>query len=83
MPAENQEDHSKPHAVSRKLLNLARPYWPHVAGIFVLSLISAPLGLLLAFPLKIAVDNVIGASLCRRPLLSLSPRLFKDPDRRT
>jgi ATP-binding cassette subfamily B protein len=43
---------------------LAQPYWPHLTGIFLLSLIAAPIGLLLAFPLKIAVDNVIGS----RPL---------------
>jgi ATP-binding cassette subfamily B protein len=44
----------------RPLLRLARPYWPHLAGIFVLSLIAAPIALLLALPLKIAVDSVIG-----------------------
>jgi len=43
----------------RRLLALARPYWLHLTGIFFLSLIAAPIGLLLAFPLKIAVDNVI------------------------
>lgn len=48
----------------RRLLALARPYWLHLTGIFLISLIGAPIGLLLAFPLKIAVDNVIG----RQPL---------------
>jgi ATP-binding cassette, subfamily B, bacterial len=48
----------------RPLLKLARPYWPHLAGIFMLSLVAAPIALLLALPLKIAVDNVIGS----RPL---------------
>lgn len=48
----------------RYLLRLARPYWPHLSVIFVLNLIAAPIALLLAFPLKIAVDNVIG----NRPL---------------
>jgi ATP-binding cassette subfamily B protein len=42
------------------LLREARPYWPHLAGIFVLSLLAAPLALLLPLPLKIAVDNVLG-----------------------
>lgn len=51
-------------ASSRILLRLARPYWPHLTAIFLLSLISAPLTLLLAFPLKIAVDTVLGS----RPL---------------
>jgi ATP-binding cassette subfamily B protein len=44
----------------RPLLRLARPYWPYLAGIFVLSLIAAPITLLLALPLQIAVDSVIG-----------------------
>jgi ABC-type multidrug transport system fused ATPase/permease subunit len=48
----------------RQLLRLAKPYWTHLTGIFLLSLISTPISLLLAFPLKIAVDNVIGS----RPL---------------
>jgi ATP-binding cassette, subfamily B, bacterial len=48
-------------AVRKYLLRLGRPYWPHLTAIFFLSLIAAPIGLLLAFPLKIAVDNVIGS----------------------
>src|SRR5260370_10371515 len=42
----------------------ARPYWPHILGIFVLSLLSTPLALLTPLPLKIVIDNVIGS----RPL---------------
>lgn len=49
---------------ARRLLSLARPYWIHFTGIFFLSAIGAPIGLLLAYPLKIAIDNVIG----RQPL---------------
>src|SRR5712691_8946902 len=44
----------------RRLLSQARPYWPHVGGIFVLSLVSTPLVLLSALPLKVAVDSVTG-----------------------
>lgn len=55
--------------ISKQLLRLARPYWPHISAIFFLSLMAAPIGLLLAFPLKIAVDNVIGS----RPL----PHVFR------
>ena len=47
-------------AIFRRLLLLARPYWPHMAGLFVLSLLSTPLALLGPLPLKIAVDSVIG-----------------------
>jgi ATP-binding cassette subfamily B protein len=43
-----------------RLLRLARSYWPHIAGIFLLSLLSTPLTLLTPLPLKIAVDSVIG-----------------------
>jgi ATP-binding cassette subfamily B protein len=50
--------------ISRQLLRLSRPYWPHITGIFLLGVIAAPVSLLLALPLKIAVDNVIG----NRPL---------------
>ena len=43
------------------LLRLARPYLPHLGAIFLLSLMAAPVSLLLAVPLKIVVDNVIGS----------------------
>src|SRR2546426_1050377 len=45
----------------RRLLSQARPYWPHVAAVFLLSLLSSPLSLLAPLPLKIAVDSVIGS----------------------
>jgi ATP-binding cassette, subfamily B, bacterial len=46
--------------VFRRILQEARPYWPHLAGIFLLGLLAAPLALLLPVPLKIAVDSVLG-----------------------
>jgi ATP-binding cassette subfamily B protein len=36
------------------------PYWPLVAGSFLLSLLSTPLSLLAPVPLKIAIDSVLG-----------------------
>src|SRR6266498_1157957 len=45
----------------RRLLRQARPYWPYIGGIFLLSLLSSPLSLLTPLPLKIAVDSVIGS----------------------
>src|SRR2546428_2910161 len=45
----------------RRLLSQARPYWPHVVALFLLSLLSSPLSLLTPLPLKIAVDSVIGS----------------------
>src|SRR5205823_5350004 len=41
-----------------RVLRQARPFWPQLAGIAVLSMISAPLALLLPLPVKIAVDSV-------------------------
>ena len=48
----------------RRVLGHVRPYWLHLTGILLLSLLSPPLALLNPLPLKIAVDSVIG----RHPL---------------
>jgi len=48
----------------RRLWQEARPCRGHILGVLLLSLLSPPLALLTPLPLKIAVDNVIGA----RPL---------------
>ncbi|HVH69921.1 MAG TPA: ABC transporter ATP-binding protein, partial [Candidatus Dormibacteraeota bacterium] len=45
----------------RRLLGETRPYWAHVAGIFFLSLLGSPIGLIGPLPLKITVDSVIGS----------------------
>src|ERR671935_1566356 len=45
----------------RRLLRQARPYWLHIVGVFLLSLLQSPLALLTPLPLKIAVDSVVGA----------------------
>jgi len=44
----------------RKVLRVARPCWPHLAGISLLCLLSTPMTLLAPLPLKIAVDSVLG-----------------------
>jgi ATP-binding cassette, subfamily B, bacterial len=44
----------------KRLLDLARPSYPHLAAIFLLSVISVPISILMPVPLKIAVDSVIG-----------------------
>jgi ATP-binding cassette subfamily B protein len=46
--------------IYRRLLADARPYRWHLAGVFVVSLLAAPLALLAPVPLKIAVDSIIG-----------------------
>src|SRR5438093_10740656 len=45
----------------RRMLLQARPYWPHICAIFLLSLLDGPLGLIAPLPLKIAVDSAIGS----------------------
>jgi ATP-binding cassette subfamily B protein len=52
----------------------ARPYWPHILGIFLLSLLSTPLTLLMPLPLKIVVDSVIGSRPLPGFLVPLVPR---------
>jgi ATP-binding cassette, subfamily B, bacterial len=59
--------------IFRQLLRLSRPYWPHITGIFLLGVIAAPISLLLALPLKIAVDNVIGSRPLPHVLQALLP----------
>ena len=46
--------------VYRRLLQEARPYWFHFAGLFGLGLLASPVALLTPVPLKIAVDSVLG-----------------------
>ena len=41
----------------RRLFRWARPYWPHLGALFLLSLLASPIALLLPLPLKIAVDS--------------------------
>jgi ATP-binding cassette subfamily B protein len=47
--------------IYRRLLAHARPYWWHLAAVFMVSALAAPLVLLAPVPLKIAVDSVIGS----------------------
>src|SRR5688572_23169303 len=37
-----------------------RPYWLHLAGVFLLGLLATPIALLLPLPLKFVVDSVLG-----------------------
>ena len=46
--------------VWKRLGGLARPLWPQLASIVVLSLLATPLALLSPLPLQIAVDSVLG-----------------------
>src|SRR3954469_4452362 len=44
-----------------RVLRQARRFWPQLGGIAALSMVSAPLALLLPLPVKIAVDSVLGS----------------------
>jgi len=44
----------------RRLLQEARPYWLHLAGLFGLGLLASLVALLNPVPLKIVVDSVLG-----------------------
>lgn len=46
--------------VYRRLLAEVRPFWRHVLGLFALSLLSTPIMLLNPYPLKLAVDSILG-----------------------
>jgi len=58
-----------------RLLAQARPCWPYIAAIFLLDLLSSPLGLLGPLPLKIAVDSAIDG----HPLPPALAWVFPDP----
>src|SRR2546422_4837873 len=60
----------------RRLLQQTRAYWPQIGLIFFLDLLGAPLLLLTPIPLKIAVDNVIGAAPLPRVLAILLPNFM-------
>jgi len=55
-----------------RLLREARGYWPAIAGLLVLQILTAPLKLLAPVPLKIVVDNVLGS----RPVPGVMRRIL-------
>lgn len=62
-----------------RILREVRPYWRHLGGIALLSLLSAPLALLLPVPLKLAVDSVIGTAPVPAFFAPLVPGVADDP----
>jgi ATP-binding cassette, subfamily B, bacterial len=48
-------------ALYRRLLEYPRPFWLHISGVFLLSLLSAPLALMNPLPLKLVVDSLVGS----------------------
>jgi len=55
-----------------------RPYWLHLAGVFLLSTLASPLALLAPLPLKLIVDSAIGTSPLPWGLEAMLPRFAED-----
>lgn len=64
----------------RRVLALARPYWPHIVGIFLLDLLKGSVVLLAPIPLKIAVDSVVGSQPLPAFLDAVVPAVVKSSD---
>src|SRR5437867_3824372 len=62
----------------RRLLHQVSPYWPYIAGIFVIDLCATPLSLFGPVPLKIVVDTIIGAQPLPSWLEALLPNSVTD-----
>src|SRR5438874_1463133 len=60
-------------ALYKRLLLQARPYWPHVVGVFLLNLLSTPLALLTPLPMKIVLDSAFDSRPLPGPLEAFLP----------
>src|SRR6516165_6527388 len=56
-----------------RIMRQARPYWLHLLGVFLLSMLATPISLLVPLPLKIAVDSAIGSHPLPPLLAALMP----------
>ena len=45
----------------KRILIQARPYWPHISGLFLLNLLAMPIALLKPFALKLLIDSGFGS----------------------
>src|ERR1700751_3151118 len=48
-------------ALYTRLLRQARPHWPLIAALILISLLSTPIALLMPLPLQISIDSVLGS----------------------
>jgi ABC-type sugar transport system permease subunit len=60
-------------AIFRRSLGYARPYWPHITGVFLFSLLATPLALLAPLPLAMVVNVLSG----ERMVLDLRASIFR------
>ena len=63
-----------------RLGQLVRPYWIHIAGMLLLSLLAPPLALLTPLPLKIVVDSILGGHPLPRFLDACLPAAWTDSE---
>jgi ATP-binding cassette subfamily B protein len=63
-----------------ELIREARPAWPQLALIFLLSLAGVPIALLLPYPLKLVVDSVLGSQTLPRALAAIVPSTAPSPE---
>ena len=45
----------------KKIIHQGRSYWPHITGIFVISLLATPIALLKPYALKLLIDSGFGS----------------------
>ena len=64
-------------ALYGRLVRWARPYWPHLLGVLLLSLLATPLALLVPLPLKVALDSGLGSKPLPHLIRSFVPAGFK------
>ncbi|TAK96941.1 MAG: ABC transporter ATP-binding protein [Verrucomicrobia bacterium] len=63
----------KPSSLYWRLFHQVRPCWPHLGGLFLLSLLTPPIALLTPLPLKIVFDSVIDSHPLPRFLAAILP----------
>src|SRR6266705_2598323 len=63
-------------ALYLRLFRWSRAYWPHLVGLFLLSLLATPLALLVPLPLKIALDSGLGSKPLPHLIRSFLPAGF-------
>src|SRR5438128_1423150 len=64
-------------ALYLRLFRWARPYWAHLIGLFLLSLLATPLALLVPLPLKIALDSGLGSKPFPHLIRPFMPAAFR------
>jgi ATP-binding cassette, subfamily B, bacterial len=64
-------------ALYLRLFQWVRPYWAHLGGLFLLSLLATPLALLVPLPLKIALDSGLASKPFPHLIRPFVPAAFK------